>query len=360
MRLFIQIPCLNEEKTLPLVLETMPDRIPGIDSIELLVIDDGCSDDTVEVARSLGVKHFVHHPKPMGLARAFRDGVDYALKHGADIVVNTDGDDQYPSEAIDKLVQPIIRHEADIVVGDRQTSKIAEFSPFKRLMQRFGSWVVNKAAGTHIPDAASGFRAYSKNALVKLNIVTEFSYCMDTIIQAGNKRIAITSYAITTNPKTRESRLFSNIFEHMFKSAGAIIRSFLMFKSNVIFKWGAIIFGIVGLIPIIRFLILVVQGHNRGHLQSMLLGVALLMFAAVCLALQIISEVQRIQRHLVEDEMERIKEIQYSFPYQAIWAGQDEWGSTEATAAEQVPAASRTAGTSPAGSASEPIDQSIR
>ena len=217
MRLFIQIPCLNEEKTLPLVLEHMPTQIPGIDDIQLLIIDDGCSDKTVEVARKLGVKHFVHHAKPMGLARAFRDGVDYALKHGADIVVNTDGDNQYPSETIGELVQPIIRHEADIVVGDRQTATIKEFSWFKRKMQHFGSWVVNKAAGTNIPDAASGFRAYSKNSLLKLNIVTEFSYCMETIIQAGNKRIAITSYAITTNPKTRESRLFSNIFEHMAK-----------------------------------------------------------------------------------------------------------------------------------------------
>jgi hypothetical protein len=257
--------------------------------------------------------------------------VDYALKHGADIVVNTDGDNQYPSGAIAQLVQPIVRHEADIVVGDRQTGKISEFSAFKKAMQHFGSWVVNKAAGTHIPDAASGFRAYSKRSLIQLNIVTEFSYCMETIIQAGNKRIAIASYAITTNPKTRESRLFSNIFEHMAKSGGAIIRSFLMFKSNVIFKWAALIFGVLGLIPIIRFLLYVFQGDDSGHVQSMLLGVALLMIAAVCFALQIISEVQRIQRRLVEDELERTKEIQYSAPYQAIWSNQDEWGSSSCT-----------------------------
>lgn len=326
MRLFIQIPCLNEEKTLPLVLEHMPTQIPGIDDIQLLIIDDGCSDKTVEVARKLGVKHFVHHAKPMGLARAFRDGVDYALKHGADIVVNTDGDNQYPSETIGELVQPIIRHEADIVVGDRQTATIKEFSWFKRKMQHFGSWVVNKAAGTNIPDAASGFRAYSKNSLLKLNIVTEFSYCMETIIQAGNKRIAITSYAITTNPKTRGSRLFSNIFEHMAKSGGAIIRSFLMFKSNVIFKWAAIIFGVLGLIPVVRFLVLAYMGHTAGHVQSLLLGVILLMLAAFCIALQIISEVQRIQRKLVEDQLERTKEILYSAEYQKIWAQQNEYG----------------------------------
>lgn len=326
MRLFIQIPCLNEEKTLPMVLKDMPKKIPGIDDIQLMIIDDGCSDRTVEVARSLGVQHVVHHAKPMGLARAFRDGVDYALKHGADIVVNTDGDNQYPSAAIAELVQPIIRHEADIVVGDRQTATIKEFSWFKKRMQAFGSWVVNQAAGTHIPDAASGFRAYSKNSLLKLNIVTEFSYCMETIIQAGNKRIAITSYAIHTNPKTRESRLFNNIFEHMAKSGGAIIRSFLMFKSNVIFKWGGIVFSICGLIPIVRFLALAIMGKSAGHMQSLLLGVALLMLGAICFALQIVSEVQRIQRKLLEDELERIKEIEYSTPYQRIWGQQDEWG----------------------------------
>ena len=326
MRVFIQIPCLNEEQTLPLVLEKMPKAIPGVDEVELLIIDDGCSDNTVEVARSLGVRHFVHHAKPMGLARAFRDGVDYALKHGADIVVNTDGDNQYPSETIGDLVQPIIRHEADIVVGDRQTATIKEFSWFKRRMQAFGSWVVNLAAGTHIPDAASGFRAYSKNSLLKLNIVTEFSYCMETIIQAGNKRIAITSYAIKTNPKTRESRLFSNIFEHMAKSGGAIIRSFLMFKANVIFKWAAIVFGVLGLIPFVRYLVYFFSGSSAGHLQSMLAGVALIMLSAFCVALQIISEVLRIQRKLVEDELERTKELMYCRESQRMWAQQDEWG----------------------------------
>ncbi|WP_206666364.1 glycosyltransferase family 2 protein [Bifidobacterium jacchi] len=335
---------MNEEKTLPMVLKDIPKEIPGIDDIQLLIIDDGCSDNTVDVARALGVQHVVHHAKPMGLARAFRDGVDYALKHGADIVVNTDGDNQYPSAAIAELVQPIIHHEADIVVGDRQTSKIKEFSAFKKTMQHFGSWVVNKAAGTHIPDAASGFRAYSKSSLIKLNIVTEFSYCMETIIQAGNKRIAITSYAITTNPKTRESRLFSNIFEHMAKSGGAIIRSFLMFKSNVIFKWAAIVFGVLGLIPFVRYLVFFFQGNSQGHIQSMLAGVALILLAAFCVALQIISEVQRIQRRLVEDQLERIKEIEYSAPMQKVWADQDEWGgySGKPTGGTVVPGFLRT------------------
>ncbi|MFT8357928.1 glycosyltransferase family 2 protein [Bifidobacterium aquikefiri] len=334
MKLFIQIPCLNEEKTLPLVLEKIPRTIPGVDDVELMIVDDGCSDNTVAVARSLGVKHVVHHARPMGLARAFRDGVDYALKHGADIVVNTDGDNQYPSEMIGELAQPVIRGEAEIVVGDRQTSKIKEFSPFKRLMQRFGSWVVNKAAGTHIPDAASGFRAYSRTALMQLNIVTEFSYCMETIIQAGNKRLAITSFAITTNPKTRESRLFTNIFEHMAKSGGAIVRSFLMFKAHVIFLWSTIIFGVLGVFPFIRFLTLPAT-EGRGHVQSLLAGTAMLTCAVISLALLIISEVQRIQRKLVEDELERTKEIMYSKPYQKIW----EREHSESESADGTPAA---------------------
>ena len=334
MRLFIQIPCLNEERTLPLVLRDMPKEIPGVDDVEILIIDDGCSDGTVEVARGLGVRHFVHHARPMGLARAFRDGVDYALKHGADIVVNTDGDNQYPSDAIAGLVQPIVSHQADIVVGDRQTSKIAEFSAFKKTMQHFGSWVVNKAAGTHIPDAASGFRAYSRSSLLKLNIVTEFSYCMETIIQAGNKRLAITSYTITTNPKTRESRLFSNIFEHMAKSGGAIIRSYLMFQAHALFKWAAIVFGVLGLIPFIRYLVYMANGTGGQHVQSLLVGIVLLMSALMSLMLLIVSELLRIQRKLVEDQLERTKEIQYSAPYQRIWAQQDEWGEYASDAAD--------------------------
>ncbi|MCH4160335.1 MAG: glycosyltransferase family 2 protein [Bifidobacterium sp.] len=323
MRLFIQIPCLNEEKTLPLVLEKIPRNIPGVDSIELMIVDDGCSDNTVDVARQLGVKHVVKHTRPMGLARAFRDGVDYALKHGADIVVNTDGDNQYPSEEIGNLVQPILLHKADIVVGDRQTSKIREFSGFKKMMQHFGSWVVNKAAGTNIPDAASGFRAYSRRALMQLNIVTEFSYCMETIIQAGNKKIAITSYEITTNPKTRESRLFTNIFEHMAKSGGAIVRSFLMFKAHTIFMWATVIFGIFGMIPFVRYLYFLSVGQSSGHVQSLLAGISLLICTVISLALLIISEVQRIQRKLVEDQLERTKEIMYSKQFRATWNEED-------------------------------------
>jgi glycosyltransferase involved in cell wall biosynthesis len=179
MKVFVQIPCLNEEQTLPLVLDTIPRELPGVDEVEVLIIDDGSTDRTIEVAKEHGVRHFVVHARNQGLARSFRDGVDYALAHGADIVVNTDGDNQYKQERIADLVAPVVAGEADIAIADRRTRTIAHFSPFKKVMQRFGSAVVNVAAETQLPDAASGFRAYSKASLLRLNVVTQFSYCME-------------------------------------------------------------------------------------------------------------------------------------------------------------------------------------
>lgn len=311
MKVFIQIPCLNEETTLPLVFEKMPKKLPGVDQVEWLIIDDGSTDKTVEVAKKLGVKHIVVHHRNMGLARSFRDGVDYALKHGADIVVNTDGDNQYPQDRIADLVTPIVEGKADIVIGDRETSKIAHFSPFKKLMQRFGSWVVNRAAGTELPDAASGFRAYSRTALIKLNIVTQFSYCMETIIQAGNKRIRIESLPITTNEKTRESRLFKNIWQHMGKSGQAIMRSYIMFKPHVVFITLGVIFFILGAVPFVRFLIFTFMGEGAGHLQSLIFGSAMLVGSLLSFALLVIADLQKTNRILLEDTLERLKEVQY-------------------------------------------------
>lgn len=311
MKVFIQVPCLNEETTLPLVLESIPKKIKNVDEIEILIIDDGSSDKTIEVAKSYGVTHFVHHTRNMGLARSFRDGIDYALKHGADIVVNTDGDNQYPQARIADLVQPIIAGEADIVIADRQTSKIAHFSPFKKIMQRFGSWVVNKAAGTTLPDAASGFRAYSRRSLYRLNVITEFSYCMETIIQAGNKRLKIVSIAIETNKKTRESRLFKNIGQHMMQSGKAIMRSYIIYRPYTIFVSAGTFFLIIGLIPFVRFVALVLTGDTRGHLQSLIIGSALLTASIISFALVVIADLLRANRILLEDQLERLKEIQY-------------------------------------------------
>jgi glycosyltransferase involved in cell wall biosynthesis len=315
MKVIVQIPCLNEEATLPLVMADMPRKIPGVDVLEFLIIDDGCTDNTVKVAKKLGVHHVVTHTRNMGLARAFRDGVDYALAHGADIVVNTDGDNQYPQGRIPDLVTPILEGRAEIVIADRQTDKISHFSPAKKLLQRFGSWVVNQAAGTDIPDAPSGFRAYSKSALLRLNIVTQFSYTMETIIQAGNKRIPMVSVPVDTNAKTRESRLFKSNWEHIFKSMAAIIRAYVMYRPYVVVGTIGTVLTVAGLIPFARYLILLgIDRHPGAHLQSLIFGSAALTGAFLCLVLSVIADLTRTNRILQEETLEQIKTMRYSQP----------------------------------------------
>ncbi|HWJ81279.1 MAG TPA: glycosyltransferase family 2 protein [Nocardioides sp.] len=311
MKLVVQVPCLNEEETLPLVLDSIPARIPGVDEIVVVIIDDGSTDRTVEVAQRHGVTHVVHHRRNQGLARSFTDGVSYALSIGADIVVNTDGDNQYPQDRIADLVQPIVRGEADIVIADRQTHLIEHFSPAKKALQRFGSAVVNRAAGTDLPDAASGFRAYSRESLMRLNTVTRFSYCMETIIQAGYKRLAIASVPVVTNPKTRESRLFTNTRQHVFRSGAAIVRAYVMYRPYMIFGWLAAFFGTLGLLPYVRYALLEATGDKGGHVQSLLVGAALLLMSALCLMLGIVSDLIRTNRSLVETNLEHTKRARF-------------------------------------------------
>lgn len=312
MKVFVQIPCLDEEQTLGAVLDSIPDRIEGVDELEILVIDDGSSDRTSEVADAHGVKHIVRHTRTAGLARSFRDGVDYALDHGADIVVTTDGDNQYPQERIPDLVAPIIAGEADIVIADRQTWAIDHFSSFKKLMERVGSSVVNVAADTHLPDAPSGFRAYSRSALLRLNIVTDFSYAMETIIQAGHKRLRIASVPVETNPKTRESRLFDNEFQHMSRSGSAIVRSYLMYKPYGVFVSLAAVFGVLAAIPMIRFVVLwLLHPEHTGNVQSLIFGAIMSVAALLSLALGVLADLLRTNRRLLEDQLERLKEIQF-------------------------------------------------
>lgn len=312
MRVFVQIPCLNEEKTLPLVLKSIPKQIDGVDSIEVLIIDDGSTDRTVEIAKKHGVKHFIRHSGNRGLARSFHEGVNYALAHGADIVVNTDGDNQYPQDRIGDLVRPIIEGRADIVIGDRQVQDIEHFSPFKKFMQRFGTAVVNQAAGSDLPDAPSGFRAYSRRALYRLNIVTQFSYAMETIVQAGNKRLTFVSVKIDTNPKTRESRLFKNSFQHMFKSGQAIMRSYFMFKPFAFFSTLGTILLVIGAVPFVRYAIFqITQRHDSAHLQSLIFGVTFLTASLLSYALGVLADLLRINRILMEDVLERLKHMEY-------------------------------------------------
>jgi glycosyltransferase involved in cell wall biosynthesis len=312
LRLVVQVPCLNEEETLPLVLESIPRQIPGIDEIIIMIIDDGSTDRTVEVAKAHGVTHFVTHARNRGLGRSFHDGVQRALELGADIVVNTDGDNQYPQERIGDLVQPIITGEADIVIADRQVHLVEHFSRAKVALQKFGSKIVNVAAGTDLPDAASGFRAYSRESLMVLNTITRFSYCMETIIQAGNKKLKITSIPVLTNDKTRESRLFKSTFQHVRMSAGAIIRAYIMYKPYVIFTFFAALFGVLGLIPFVRFAVLQVVSDTPGsHLQSLLLGTVLLIMAFLSVIIGIISDLIRTNRMLIEDSLEHTKKMRF-------------------------------------------------
>ncbi|OAP87105.1 glycosyl transferase [Peptidiphaga gingivicola] len=294
-----------------MVLESIPRAIEGVDELEILVIDDGSTDGTVRAARACGVAHIVRHTRNQGLARSFRDGVDYALAHGADVVVNTDGDNQYPQERIPDLLAPIVQGRADIVIADRQTKDIAHFSRFKKRMQSLGSGMVNLAAGTRLPDAASGFRAYSRRSLLRLNVVTGFSYCMETIVQAGNLRMRIESVKIRTNPKTRESRLFSNIFQHMYKSGKAIVRSFLMYKPHIPLGFLAVVTGIVGLVPFLRFLVFWFQGESGGHVQSLIFGTAMIVTSLLSAGLLVVADLQRTNRVLIEDTLERMKALQY-------------------------------------------------
>jgi len=313
MKLVVQISCLNEAETLGDVLKTIPKHIAGIDEIEVLVIDDGCTDSTVAVAKKHGVKHFVYHANNKGLASGFRDGVHRALELGADIIVHTDGDNQYPQERIGDLVQPILDGKADMVIADRQVQQIKHFSPAKKLFQSVGTCVLNVAAGTKVPDAPSGFRAYSRDAAMRLNIVTQFSYAMETIIQAGNKRFAIVTIPIETNPKTRESRLFKSSWEHMRKSGVAIARSYIMYRPYAVFLTLGVVLLVLGLIPFARWLYFLHfdRAHGLRHIQSLLAGCVLLIASFISFTLGVVADLIRINRVLIEENLEHTKHVRF-------------------------------------------------
>jgi glycosyltransferase involved in cell wall biosynthesis len=313
IKLIVQVPCYNEEATLPLVINSIPKFIPGVDEVETMIIDDGSEDKTVKIARKLGVHHIIKNKGNKGLAATFATGLHEALKRGADIIVNTDGDNQYPQQDIPKLIQPILDGTHDIVVADRQTNKIEHFSPFKKIMQKFGSRVVNFASGTDLPDAPSGFRAYSRHAAMSLNIVTDFSYAMETIISAGKRKIAITHVPVITNPKTRESRLFKNIFQHMAKSGSAIIRSYTMYHPFKLFLAAGSISFLVGAIPFVRYMLMVISRGEpiAGHLQSLLFGAVFIVMGVMFIVIGIVADLLAINRKLLEDNLYRTKRIQY-------------------------------------------------
>lgn len=311
MKLVVQCSCLNEEKTLPTVLKEIPKKIPGIDSIEIVIVDDGSTDKTIAVAKQHGVQHIVRHPRRQGLGRGFKDAIEKSLAAGADIIVHTDGDNQYPGKNIPDVIAPILAGKADMVIADRQVQTIRHFSPLKKILQRIGTRVLNMAAGTQVPDAPSGFRAYSREAAMRLNNVTTFSYAMETLIQAGNKQLAITSVPIVTNPKTRESRLFSSYPSYMLKSGAAIIRAFLMYRPYVIFVTLGLVLLLLGLIPFARYLYFLSQGNGGGHLQSLIVGSVLLIASFITFTLGIIADLIRINRILIEQSLEHAKHARF-------------------------------------------------
>jgi glycosyltransferase involved in cell wall biosynthesis len=311
MKLIIQIPCLDEELTLPATLADLPRELAGVDEVEWLVIDDGSTDHTVEVARELGVDHIVRLTNNKGLAAGFQAGLDACLKLGADVIVNTDADNQYNGADIGKLVAPILDGHADMVVGDREIQNIEHFSPLKKSLQRLGSWVVRQASQTTVPDTTSGFRAYNREAAIQMQVVSKFTYTLETIIQAGKMLVAVDHVAIRTNPKTRESRLFPSMWAYVRRNMVSIFRVYSQYEPLRVFWTLATLVGVAALVVWLRFAYAyVVQGEGAGHVQSLILGAVLFNTAALLFALGIIGDQLNGQRVLTQRTLERVRRVE--------------------------------------------------
>lgn len=310
MKLIIQIPCYNEEKTLELAYNDLPRHIDGIDTIEYLIINDGSKDNTVARARELGFHHIVSFKRNKGLAKGFMAGIDACLHLGADIIVNTDADNQYCGADIEKIVRPILDEKADIVIGERPIDQTEHFSWKKKKFQHLGSWVVRVASGTDIPDAPSGFRAYSRDAALRLNVVNEYTYTLETIIQAGNNKTAMTSVPIRTNPETRPSRLFSSMWRYMKRSSTVITRSFVMYKPLKFFMTIGLVLLLIGGVLGVRFLILLAMGEGDGHIQSLILTAILIMMGFQTITIGLLGDTISSNRKLLEDVQYRVRKME--------------------------------------------------
>ncbi len=311
MKLIIQIPCYNEADTLEIALNDLPKELDGIDEIEYLIINDGSSDDTERIALEWGVHYVVHFKRNLGLAKGFLAGLDLALRHGADIIVNTDADNQYCGADIEKLIRPILDREADIVIGERPIDEIEHFSYIKKKLQRFGSKVVRIASRTDIPDAPSGFRAYSRKAAMRMNVHNEYTYTLETIVQAGRNKMAITSVPIHTNPNLRESRLMGSIYDYVKKSMLTILRAVLMYKpmqSFVLLGMAALLGG--GAIGV-RFVYYYLQGQGGGHVQSLILASMLIVIGVQTFMLGLQADIISANRKLLEDIQYRVKKLEF-------------------------------------------------
>lgn len=311
MKLVINIPCYNEQETLPLVLRELPKKIDGISKIEVQIVDDGSTDGTVEVASKFKVDRIIRLKKNLGLGVAFRRGMEAALDAGADIFINTDADNQYPSRYIPSLVKPILEGKADMVVGDRVPWKVKYFSPVKRIFQYFGNMITRKISGCRVPDMVSGFRAYSKEAMLRLNVTTQFSYVLDTIMQASKKGITIVSIPIKTNAPTRKSRLFKNIFQHMKKSAANILRCYSIYEPFRTFLLGSLVFFTPALILLFRFLWYYSNGYGSGKIQSLIISAILFFLGGLMVCLGILGDLIGTNRRLIEEQLYLKKKEMY-------------------------------------------------
>lgn len=310
MKLIVQIPCLNEEDTLPATVSDVPRHIEGIDRVELLVVDDGSSDRTAQVASELGIEHIVRFSQNRGLAAAFAAGMDAALRLGADVIVNTDGDNQYAGADIPKLIGPILAGEADVVIGDRQIDSIAHFSPTKKRLQKLGSWVVRQASETDIPDTTSGFRAYSREAALRLNVVSDYSYTLESIIQAGKQRLAVTHVPVRTNPALRQSRLISSVPAYLRRSAETIVRIYAMYEPLRIFVLAGILLLLGGLALSVRYLYFVMLGEGTGHVQSVIVAAVFVIAGFQVILIGLVADLIAINRRLSEEILLRVKRLE--------------------------------------------------
>jgi glycosyltransferase involved in cell wall biosynthesis len=310
MKLIIQIPCKDEQEFLPTTLADLPRELPGVDEVEWLVVDDGSTDRTIEVARENGVDHIVRLTNNKGLAAAFMAGLDAALKLGADIVVNTDADNQYKASDIPKLIAPILRGDADMVVGDRVVESIEHFSPLKKQLQRLGSAVVRRASDTSVPDTTSGFRAYNREAALQLTVVSRFTYTLESVIQAGKMLVAVDHVAIGTNPKLRESRLFPSMWSYVRRNTVSIFRIYSMYEPLRVFMTAAALMGLAAAVIWVRYLVLLIEGNGQGHLQSVVVGAVLVIAAVQLAALGVMGDILAGMRTLQQRTLERVRRVE--------------------------------------------------
>lgn len=317
MKLIIQIPCYNEADTLEIALNALPKHIDGIDVIEYLIINDGSKDNTVEVAQNWGVNYIVNFRNNKGLARGFMAGIDACLRNGADIIVNTDADNQYNADDIEKLIQPILKGEAGMVIGERPIDDTEHFSPLKKKLQHLGSWVVRKASKTDVPDAPSGFRAYSRSTAMRLNVINEYTYTLETIVQAGRNKMAVTSVPIRTNEELRPSRLFHSMFGYVKKSMLTIGRAYMMYRPLAVFTAIASVFSGSGVILGVRYLYYIRKGEGTGHVQSLILSSMLIIIGVLAGVVGLLADVISGNRKLIQEVQYELRKMDYGPGHEA-------------------------------------------